>query len=101
MAFFTEEYLNKRRKEILNSVEKVQYQINNSSWHDGTINDKTIDGSNVIIFMDAPSSGQADTITGVRVYDNYGHLAGQQTISLKRNSISSALIRFTFSLEEE
>lgn len=44
--------------------------------------------------------GQADTITGVRVYDINGALAGQQSISLKRTSLNVALLRFTFPLIE-
>ena len=41
-----------------------------------------------------------DTITAVRVYDNYGALAGQQEVSLKRTSLNTALLRFTFPLVE-
>lgn len=47
-----------------------------------------------------PNFGQADTITGVRVYDINGALAGQQSISLKRTSLNVALLRFTFPLIE-
>lgn len=49
---------------------------------------------------DVPNFGQADTITGVRVYDINGALAGQQSISLKRTSLNVALLRFTFPLIE-
>ena len=48
-----------------------------------------------------PSSGSADTITGVRVYDQNNALAGSQSISLRRSSLNSALLRFTFPLTEE
>ena len=85
---------------MLNSVVRFQYQLNNSSWHDGTINSKEISGTDVVVFVNVPSSGGADTITGVRVYDNNGNLAGQQAISLSRSSLNSALVRFTFPLIE-
>lgn len=54
----------------------------------------------LFILDDVPNFGQADTITGVRVYDINGALAGQQSISLKRTSLNVALLRFTFPLIE-
>lgn len=101
MAFFTENFLNARRADLLRSVCRFQYQINGSAWHDGTINSKEVSGTDVVVFVSAPSSGAADTITGVRVYDNNDALAGQQTISLARTSLNSALLRFTFPLIEK
>lgn len=101
MAFWKETYLNDRRSEILRSIKRVQYQTNNSAWHDGEINSKSITGSDVVIFVNAPGFGVADTITGVRVYDINDRLAGEQRISLQRKSINAALLRFTFPLVEE
>ena len=101
MAFFTSTFLNERRAELLRAVNRFQYQVNNSSWRDGEINSKAVNGTNVVVFVNCPSSGAADTITGVRVYDLNGNLAGSQTISLARTSLNSALLRFTFPLIEE
>jgi hypothetical protein len=101
MAFFTENFLNNRREEFLRSVVKFQYQTNNSEWNDGTINSKEIVGTDIIAFVNAPSSGVADTITGVRVYDKNGKLAGEQSISLEREDGNPALLRFTFPIVEE
>ena len=52
------------------------------------------------MFVNVPSSGAADTITGVRVYDNNDPLAGEHTVSLRRSSLNTALLRFTFPLIE-
>lgn len=101
MAFFTQNFLNARRQELLRSVCRFQYQINNGSWYDGEINSKEVNGVNVVVFVAVPSSGNADTITGVRVYDQNNALAGSQSISLRRSSLNSALLRFTFPLTEE
>lgn len=101
MAFFTQDFLNARRQELLRSVCRFQYQINNGSWYDGEINSKEVSGVNVVVFVAVPSSGNADTITGVRVYDQNNALAGSQSISLRRSSLNSALLRFTFPLTEE
>lgn len=51
-------------------------------------------------YVNAPSSGQKDTITAVRVYDRNGELAGSQTVSLTRDSVNAGLLRFTFPLVE-
>ena len=101
MAFFTQNFLNARLQELLRSVCRFQYQINNGSWYDGEINSKEVSGVNVVVFVAVPSSGNADTITGVRVYDQNNALAGSQSISLRRSSLNSALLRFTFPLTEE
>lgn len=101
MAFFTENFLNARRGELLRSVCRFQYQLNGGTWRDGTINSKAIEGTDVVVYVNVPSSGAADTITGVRVYDGNDDLAGQQAISLKRTSLNAALLRFTFPLVEK
>lgn len=89
MAFFTDKFLNDRREELLRSVDRFQYQLNGGAWQTGTVNSKEIIGTNVVVFVNVPNFGQADTITGVRVYDINGALAGQQSISLKRTSLNS------------
>lgn len=101
MAFFTDNFLNARRGELLRSVCRFQYQLNGGTWRDGEVNSKEIVGTDVVVFMNVPSFGVADTITAVRVYDNNDALAGQQSISLKRTSLNTALVRFTFPLIEE
>lgn len=99
MAFFTSDFLADRRAELLRSLSRFQYRIS-GVWKDGEINSKEIQNTDVVIFVNVPSSGKADVITGVRVYDNNDALAGQQDISLTRTSLNSALLRFTFPLVE-
>lgn len=100
MAFFKESFLNARREELLRSVCRFQYQLNGATWKDGEINSKQVVGKSVIVFVNVPSSGRADTITAVRVFDNNDNLAGEQAISLQRSSVNTALLRFTFPLVE-
>lgn len=100
MAFFTEDFLNARRRDLLRSVQRFQYQIDGGGWQDGEINSKEVTGNAVTVFVDVPSSGRADTITGVRVYDNNDRLAAQQTVNVKRTSVNAALLRFVFPLTE-
>lgn len=100
MAFFTDNFLNNRRAELLRAVTRFQYQLNKSTWVDGEINSKEIAGTAVVVYVNSPSSGAKDTITSVRVYDNNGVLAGSQSVSLSRDSINAGLLRFTFPLIE-
>ena len=100
MAFFKPDFLNDRRQELFRAVHKFQYQLNGTTWLDGTINEKIIEGNAVVVFVDVPSSGKADTITGTRFFDTSGKLGGEQTLSLARKDINGALIRFVFPLDE-
>lgn len=101
MAFWKDSFLNARRAELLRSLKRFQYQRNGGTWYDGEINSKEVIGDSVVVFVNVPSFGAADTITGVRVYDNNNALAGQQTISLVRDSLNTGLLRFTFPLIEQ
>ena len=59
MAFFTEDFLNARRADLLRSVRRFQYQINGGGWQDGEINSKAVTGNAVVVFVSVPSSGAA------------------------------------------
>lgn len=100
MAFFTDDFMAARRNELLMNVHRFQYRIG-SVWRDGVINSKEIDGTAIVVYVSIPSFGASDTITGVRVFDRNGVLAGQKTISLSRGVLNTSLIRFKFPLVEE
>lgn len=68
MAFFTDKFLNDRREELLRSVDRFQYQLNGGVWQTGTVNSKEIIGTNVVVFVNVPNFGQADTITAVPLF---------------------------------
>ena len=99
MAFFTNAWITARRGELLRSVARFQYQRNGATWHDGIINSKEIAGTDIVVFVNVPNIGEADTITGVRVFDDNDNLAGQQSVTLRRDN-TAALLRFTFPLIE-
>lgn len=101
MAFFTNAYLNKRRKQVLRSIVKFTYQKNNGSWfNDAIIDSKEIVGTDVIIFATVPSSGLANTITRIRLYDDESEIAGEGVVNIVRTGANSAGIRFTVPLIE-
>lgn len=100
MAFFTDKFLNDRREELLRSVDRFQYQLNGGAWQTGTVNSKEIIGTNVVVFVNVPNFGQADTITGVRVIRASTAHWPDSEYQLKRTSLNVALLRFTFPLIE-
>ena len=51
MAFFTDNFLNNRRAELLRAVTRFQYQLNKSTWVDGEINSKEIAGTAVVVYV--------------------------------------------------
>ena len=89
MAFFTDKFLNARREDLLRHIYRFQYQLNGDTWYTGEINSKEVVGTNVVVFVNMPSSGAADTVTAV-----------SQSVNLKRQSYNTGLLRFTFPLIE-
>ena len=101
MAFFTSSFMQARREELKRQLVRFDYQLNGGNWKTGEVNSKEIVGTDVVVLLYAPSSGAADTVTGVRCYDINGALVGSQKVSLARAGNNSALIRFTFPLVEQ
>jgi hypothetical protein len=102
MSFYTSNFLSKRRGELLRAIGRFEYQLNNGAWRqDATINEKKIENDAVVCYVSIPNTAAAaDVITGARVYDANGVLAGSQTISLSRTSTQTGLLRFEFPLVE-
>lgn len=99
MAFWTSSYLSKLRDRIRASIAKVQYKVG-STWYDAKVNQVTVSGTNVLLLVSVPNSGTQQTITGVRIYDTAGELAGEQTCNIKRTSSQNLLLKFEFPLTE-
>lgn len=101
MAFWTDTFLQNRRKEWMNAVYKVQGQVN-GVYYDGDIQKKEIDGDTITInavFSTLPT-GTA-TITSVRVIDVTGQVAGQQAENITKSGTQGVIFQFQFPLREE
>lgn len=99
--FFTDTYLNKVRRFILDTVTNVEYELNGSGvWQKGTINEGRIEDTKAIVYISIPSSDAADVVTGIRVKDADEDLVGTQTVSLARSDIESALYLLSIPLTE-
>ena len=94
--------MNRRRKNWLDSIVKVQYQVG-GTWHDGTINTKEISGNKLILLVYMPGVGSSgtETITAVRIIDVAGEQSGYQAMSLTRRVTQGAITRFEFPIYEK
>ena len=54
MAFFTEDFLNARRADLLRSVRRFQYQTNGGGWPVGAINSKAVTGNAGVVVVSVP-----------------------------------------------
>ena len=76
MAFWTQEFMAKRRENWLNSLVKFEYQAD-GSWHEATINSKKINGTQLELVVSLPrTSAGTQTITAIRVIDVSGKQCG-------------------------
>lgn len=103
MSFWTEEFMNARRKQFLNSLVKFQFFVDgDSSWHDATINTKRINGMTVEIIVSFPRTASGkQTITAVRIIDVTGKQCGYQETKVIRAANQGVLAKFEFPIYEK
>ena len=100
MGFFSIDFLAKRRTQWMESIRTFQYQVG-GSWYDATINSKAIEGNTIKFLVAIPNTtGSANTITGVRILDGGGAIAGSQSLSIQRSASQSVLMQFQFPIQE-
>lgn len=101
MAFWTQEFMAKRRENWLNSLVKFEYQAD-GSWHEATINSKKINGTQLELVISLPrTSAGTQTITAIRVIDVSGKQCGYSTTSVKRAVNQDVLAKFEFPIYEK
>lgn len=98
MKFWDENFLNKRRKEWLNSISKIQY-YDGKSWHDAVMTEKKIEG-NTLKILSVTTDNANLTITRVRLLDTGGNIAGQISESIKKLSTQGVITLWEFPLYE-
>lgn len=82
MAFYTANFLTKRRQRWLKDIHKVQAKVG-VTYYDGIMQKKVIEGNDIVIhvvFSTLDSS--AVTITGLRVYDVDGEIAADVALTV-------------------
>lgn len=100
MGFFADKFLADRRNQWLNAIVKFQYQVS-GTWYDAVINSRSVSGTKVLFTVHIPNvPASAHKITGLRIIDITGTVAGSQEISLERTSTQGVLATFEFPIQE-
>lgn len=98
MAFWTDKFMNKMRAEWLRRLEKIQYYAG-GKWYDAAITDKAIEGDTVKVWSQTMDN-EALTITGLRILDISGDIAGQISENLVKTSTQGVVTLWEFPLYE-
>lgn len=101
MAFYTDNFLKKRRQWWMKNIAKVQAFVD-STWYTGTIQKKTLEGEKIVIhavFTDL--TALACTITNLRIIDIDGETAAQKTENITKAAGQGVLIKMELPLTEE
>ncbi len=101
MAFYSANFLKKRREWWMRSIAKVEAAVG-ATWYTGTIQKKALEGNKIVIhavFTDLTAS--AVTITGLRVIDVDGEVAAQKSESITKAAGQGVLIKLELPITEQ
>ena len=101
MAFYTDNFLKKRRQWWMKNIDKVQVFVG-STWYTGTIQKKSLEGDKIVIhavFSDLTAS--ACTITSLRVIDIDGETAAQKSENIQKAAGQGVMIKLELPIKEE
>lgn len=101
MAFYTDNFLKKRRLWWLKNIDKVDALVG-STWHTGTIQKKELENDTIVIHAVFPDlTDIACTITGLRVIDIDGDVAAQKNESITKAAGQGVLIKIELPITEQ
>lgn len=100
MAYFSEAFMEHRRKQWLRSIHEVEVQTG-GTWHTGHINRKEVEGDTLVIMATFPSlDDKACTITASRLIDVRGEVATYQQRMIQKNSGQGTMLKITIPIYE-
>lgn len=99
MAFWTDNFLNKMRREWLRRIVKIQYQASSGTWYDAVITEKKVTGNKVQI-TSTTTDNSAMTIKAVRLLDTSGDIAGQITENITKLATQGVITLWEFPIYE-
>ena len=101
MAFYTANFLEKRRRWWMKNIVKVEAFVG-SVWYTGTIQKKELEGDKIVIHaVFSELTATACTITSLRVIDLDGETAAQKSESIKKAAGQGVLIKLELPITEE
>lgn len=100
MGYFSDTFMEMRRKQWLRSIHEVEACVD-GEWHTGAVNMKQIDGDTITIKVTFPSLDARDcTITATRIVDVRGEVAAYQQRLIHKNSGQGTMIKITIPIYE-
>lgn len=100
MGYFNDSYMQNRRQQWLRTIHAVEAQVG-SEWHRGEINQKSIEGENLVLTVTFPAlDSKACTITASRIIDTRGEVAAYQQRAVKKASGQGTMIKITIPIRE-
>lgn len=101
MAFWNNAFVQKRRTEWMKAIHAVQVRVG-SSWHDGDIQKREIQGDKVVLHVVFGDIGTGTiTITSVRVIDVDGIVAAERPENIQKSGSQGVIFKFEFPIREE
>lgn len=98
MAFWSNDFMAKMRKDWMNHIAKVQYYAG-GKWYDTAITGKTVSG-NTICITTQTMDNLALTITAVRLIDSDGQVAGSAPENITKLADQGVITKWEFPLYE-
>lgn len=96
--FWSQTFMAKMRAEWLRRIVKAQYKAG-VTWYDAVITEKKIEGDTLFVTIVTQDSLSL-TITGLRLIDTGGEVAGEQSDSITKKDTQGVLLQFSFPLYE-
>ena len=101
MAFYTPDFLKKRRMWWMKTIAKIEVLVD-STWHTGNIQKKTLENEKIVIHaVFADLTAPACTITSLRVIDIDGEVAAQKSENIKTAAGQGVLIKIELPITEQ
>lgn len=100
MAYFSNSFIDHRRKQWLRSIHSVEVQTN-GKWYTGNITKKEIKGDTLVILATFPElDALTCTITASQIVDVRGEVAAYQQRVIEKISGQGTLIKITIPIYE-
>lgn len=96
--FWTSSFLTTSSIMISATINKLEYKIGDA-WKDGTLKSISTDGDKHIFVFEIPAA-ESGTITGIRLIDKYGKVAGEKAENIIKAAGNSFLARITMYMHE-
>ena len=101
MAFYTDNFLTKRRRWWMKNLHQVQAFMG-SAWYTGEIQKKELEGDKIVIHVVfSEIAGMSGTITSIRVIDIDGDTAAQKSENITKAAGQGVLIKLELPIIEE